>query len=199
MQMEELCSASRMVVGWKYKSLLHPYICYGIIIPVMERDDMGKVSVKENKNIYQIARENLGLSRAAAADKMYEHGLTEYRLVKIEDGTVKIQPEDVVAMSKGYNEPELRNHYCCHECPIGKIDAPEVIYKNNVHEILVNMSVSLESVNKNKLRLMEILADGKVDSDEASDFDKISEELEKISMTIEALQLWCEKMKTNEK
>ena len=49
----------------------------------MERDDMGKVSVKENKNIYQIARENLGLSRAAAADKMYEHGLTEYRLVKI--------------------------------------------------------------------------------------------------------------------
>ena len=178
---------------------MRPYIYYGIIIPVMERDDMGKVSVKENKNIYQIARENLGLSRAAAADKMYEHGLTEYRLVKIEDGTVKIQPEDVVAMSKGYNEPELRNHYCCHECPIGKIDAPEVIYKNNVHEILVNMSVSLESVNKSKLRLMEILADGKVDADEASDFDKISEELEKISMTIEALQLWCEKMKTNEK
>ncbi len=177
---------------------MHPYICYGIIIPVMERDDMGKVSVKENKNIYQITRENLGLSRAAAADKMYEHGLTEYRLVKIEDGTVKIQPEDVVAMSKGYNEPELRNHYCCHECPIGKIDAPEVIYKNNVYEILVNMSVSLESVNDNKLRLMEILADGKVDADEASDFDKISEELEKISMTIEALQLWCEKMKTNE-
>ena len=61
------------------------------------------------------------------------------------------------------------------------------------------MSVSLESVNKSKLRLMEILADGKVDADEASDFDKISEELDKISMTIESLQLWCEKMKTNEK
>lgn len=29
---------------------------------------MGKVSVKENKNIYQITREELGLSRAAAAD-----------------------------------------------------------------------------------------------------------------------------------
>lgn len=157
---------------------------------------MGKLSTKENKNVYQVARESLGLSRAAAADRMSEFGLTEYRLVKIEDGTVKIQPEDVVAMSKGYNEPELRNHYCCHECPIGKIDTPEVIYKDNVHEILVNMAVSLESVNQKKLRLMDILADGRIENDEAEDFRKISEELERISMTIEALQLWCEKMIT---
>ncbi|MBQ2824846.1 MAG: helix-turn-helix transcriptional regulator [Clostridia bacterium] len=155
---------------------------------------MGKLSTKENKNVYQVAREGLGLSRAAAAEKMSDYGLTEYRLVKIEDGTVKIQPEDVVAMSKGYNEPELRNHYCCHECPIGKIDTPEVIYKDNIHEILVNMAVSLESVNQKKLRLMDMLADGKIEKDEAEDFRKISEELEKISMTIEALQLWCEKM-----
>ena len=157
-------------------------------------DKMGKLSTKENKNVYQVAREGLGLSRAAAAEKMSDYGLTEYRLVKIEDGTVKIQPEDVVAMSKGYNEPELRNHYCCHECPIGKIDTPEVIYKDNIHEILVNMAVSLESVNQKKLRLMDMLADGKIEKDEAEDFRKISEELEKISMTIEALQLWCEKM-----
>lgn len=157
-------------------------------------DKMGKLSTKENKNVYQVAREGLGLSRAAAAEKMSGYGLTEYRLVKIEDGTVKIQPEDVVAMSKGYNEPELRNHYCCHECPIGKIDTPEVIYKDNIHEILVNMAVSLESVNQKKLRLMDMLADGKIEKDEAEDFRKISEELEKISMTIEALQLWCEKM-----
>ena len=30
------------------------------------------------------------------------------------------------------------------------------------------------------------------------DYEKISEELEHISMTIEALQLWCEKMKLGE-
>lgn len=158
---------------------------------------MGKISTKENKNIYQTTREKLGLSRAAAAEKMYEYGLTEYRLVKIEDGTVKIQPEDVVAMSKGYNEPELRNYYCCKECAIGKIDAPEVVYKNNVHEILVNMAVSLESVNQKKVRLMDILADGKVSENELVEFNEIYKELEKISMTIEALQLWCEKMKSD--
>lgn len=163
---------------------------------------MGKASVKKNKSIYQVTREKLGLSRSAAVNYIPGNpdfpgmdGIAEYRLVKIEDGSVNVQPADVVAMAKRYNEPELRNYYCCHECPIGQIDAPEVTYKNNVHEILVNMAVSLRNVNHNKIRLMEILEDGKVSADEVEDFDKISEELEHISMTIEALQLWCEKMK----
>lgn len=163
---------------------------------------MGKASVKKNKSIYQVTREGLGLSRSAAVKYIPDNpdfpgmdGIAEYRLVKIEDGSVNVQPADVVAMAKRYNEPELRNYYCCHECPIGQIDAPEVTYKNNVHEILVNMAVSLRNVNHNKIRLMEILEDGKVSADEVEDFDMISEELEHISMTIEALQLWCEKMK----
>lgn len=163
---------------------------------------MGKCSVKTNKNIYQLTRENLGLSRAAAVKKIPNNpdfpgmdGVPEHRLVKIENGTVTVQPEDVVAMAKRYNEPELRNYYCCHECPIGQIDAPEVTYKNNIHEILVNMAVSLKNVNHKKIRLMEILEDGEVEEDEIEDFDAIYKELEHISMTIEALQLWCEKMK----
>ena len=162
---------------------------------------MGRKSIKEYKNIYQKTREELQLSREKAANDIakIENGkynyLDKYRLVKIEDETVKIQPEDIVALSKAYNKPELRNFYCCHQCDIGKIDAPEVVYKDNVHEILVNMAVSLESINAKKISLMEILADGKVDSTEIEDLNKILEELEKISMTVEAIQLWCEKMK----
>ena len=162
---------------------------------------MGKVSVKENKNVYQEVRDELGWSREKAAEIIAEvdNGrysfLDKYRLVKIEDESVKIQPEDIVALSKAYNRPELRNYYCCHQCDIGKIDAPEVTDANNVHKTLVEMAVSLESVNAKKLRLMEILADGKVDDAEISDLNKILDELEKISMTIEAIQLWCEKMK----
>lgn len=161
---------------------------------------MGRKSIKDNKNVYQEARDELDWSREKAADEIakIENGkynyLDKYRLVKIEEETVKIQPEDIVALSKAYKKPELRNHYCCHHCDIGKIDAPEVIY-DNVHEILVNMSVSLESVNSKKLRLMEILADGKVDDTEITDLNRILEELERISMTVEAIQLWCEKVK----
>lgn len=162
---------------------------------------MGRKSIKENKNVYQAARDELGWSREKAADEILkiENGrygyVDKYKLVKIEEESIKIQPEDIVALSKVYNKPELRNYYCCHQCDIGAIDAPEVIYKDNVHEILVNMAISLESVNTKKTRLMEILADGKVDDAEIADLNKILEELEKISMTVEAIQLWCEKVK----
>jgi len=161
---------------------------------------MGRKSIKENKNVYQEARDNLGWSREKAADEILklENGkygyVDKYKLVKIEEESIKIQPEDIVALSKAYNKPELRNYYCCHQCDIGAIDAPEVIY-DNVHEILVNMSISLESVNAKKIRLMEILADGVVNSEEVKDLNRILEELEKISVTVEAIQLWCEKMK----
>lgn len=154
------------------------------------------------KNIYRQIRENLGLSRAEAVLSIPDDpahpgmdGIAEYRLVRIEDGSVTVQPEDVVAMAKRYNEPELRNYYCCHECPIGQIDAPEVQKTGSVHEVLTTMAVSLRNVNHSKVRLMEILNDGQVTGDEIEDFEHISSELEKISMTIEALQLWCEKMK----
>ena len=80
---------------------------------------MGRKSIKENKNVYQEARDKLGWSRKKAADEILkiENGkygyVDEYKLVKIEEESIKIQPEDIVALSKVYNKPELRNYYCC--------------------------------------------------------------------------------------
>lgn len=162
---------------------------------------MGRKSTKQNKNVYQETRESFGWSRERAAEEIaiIENGMYGYidknKLVKIEEESIKIQPEDIVALSKVYNKPELRNYYCCNQCDIGAIDAPEVTYNGSIHEILVNMAVSLESVNSKKTRLMEILADGVVGGDEVGDLNKILEQLEKISATIEGIQLWCEKMK----
>ena len=159
---------------------------------------MGKSSTKENKSIYQLVREDKGYSRAQAADLMTGY-IEEYRLVRLENGDVNLQPADVIAMSKAYNKPELRNYYCTHECPIGKLDAPQVKLNSNIHELLVNMLLSLEAVNSNKMRLMEILADGKIQGDEVEDFEKIEKELEHISMAVESIQLWCERAKNENK
>lgn len=159
---------------------------------------MGKTSTKENKSIYQLAREEKELSRMQAADLMYEYGVTDYRLVRLEGGETTIQPLDVLAMSKAYNKPELRNYYCTHECPIGRLDAPQVKMDSGIHELLVNMLLSLEAVNTDKVRLMEILADGKVESSEAKDFEQIKQKLEQISMAVESLQLWCERMENSD-
>ncbi|MBR4868780.1 MAG: hypothetical protein IKU10_06450 [Clostridia bacterium] len=168
---------------------------------------MGQKSTKEDKSVYQLAREELELSREKATDiisgieyngRIGRFNYLNYdKLVKLELGLQDFQPEDVLALSLAYNKPELRNYYCSRQCPIGEKDAPKVEDADNVHKILVGMSVSLESVNSKKVRLMEILEDGEVDSSEIKDLNKILDELEKISMTIEAIQLWCEKAKHN--
>ena len=49
-------------------------------------------------------------------------------------------------------------------------------------------------MNKKKDRLIEITADGKIANDEIEDFIYIQEELERISITVETLQLWSEQM-----
>ena len=42
--------------------------------------------------------------------------------------------------------------------------------------------------------MIEITADGVIDEDEIAEFVDIQEELEKISITVETLQLWIEHM-----
>lgn len=73
---------------------------------------------------------------------------------------------------------------------------PEVQVKE-LSSIVLEMLASLNSVNKQKDRLIEITADGKFSGDEIDDFIYIQEELERISITVETLQLWAEKMLAN--
>ena len=53
---------------------------------------------------------------------------------------------------------------------------------------------SLNAMQKKKERLIEITVDGRISGDELADFVYIQEELEKISVAVETLQLWCERM-----
>lgn len=53
---------------------------------------------------------------------------------------------------------------------------------------------SLNSMSRQKERLIEITVDGRISGDELQDFIFIQEELEKISVAVETLQLWSERM-----
>jgi hypothetical protein len=59
------------------------------------------------------------------------------------------------------------------------------------------MISSLNEVQDKQKRLINITADGKIDDDEIEDFVIIQEELEKISVSVETLQLWTEQMLAN--
>ena len=152
---------------------------------------MGRNSVKENKNIYQRTRESLGLSREKASDLL--ETIPPERIEKIENEKVVPYPEDILTMAEKYKSPDLCNFYCSKQCPIGRHYVPEVKIKD-LSQIVLEMLASLNSMNRKKDRLIEITADGKIANDEIEDFIKIQKELEHISVMVETLQLWVEKM-----
>ena len=155
---------------------------------------MGRASVKENKNPYQLIREELGLSREKASELL--EAISPERIEKIENERSLPQPEEVLLMAQKYRRPALCNYYCSHECPIGQEHVPEVQIKE-LSSIILEMLASLNAVNKEKDRLIEITADGRISNDEIDDFIFIQEELERISITVETLQLWAERMLAN--
>ena len=155
---------------------------------------MGRTSTKENKNRYHLAREELGLTREEAGELL--EVLSPERIEKIENERTLPTPYDVLVMSQKYKKPSLCNYYCANECPIGQQYVPEVQVKE-LSSIVLEMLASLNAVHKQKDRLIEIAADGKIAGDEIDDFIYIQQELERISITVETLQLWSEKMLAN--
>ncbi len=157
---------------------------------------MGKISAKSNKSIYHTTREDLGWSRERASEVLVT--VSPERIERIENGKISAHPDDILAMSKGYNSPHLCNYYCSNECPIGQHYVPEIQVKD-LSQIVLEMLASLNSMKKSQEKLIEITADGIIDDDELEDFVNIQDELEKISITIETLQLWTEQMIANKK
>lgn len=152
---------------------------------------MARTSIKANKNIYHTTRENLDLTREKASEIL--EGLPPERIEKIENERILPHPEDILSMAKGYKAPHLCNHYCANQCPIGQEYVPEVKVKD-LSQIVLEMLAYLNSMNQKKDRLVEITYDGKIDKDEIDDFIYIQRELEHISVAVETLQLWAERM-----
>ena len=155
---------------------------------------MARISTKKDKNIYQQTRENLDLSRDSASELL--EWISPERIERIENEKSTPNPDEVLQMADKYKVPRLCNYYCSHQCPIGQEYVPEIKTKE-LSQIVLEMLASLNSMNKKRERLIEITADGKIGNDEIEDFIYIQEELERISITVETLQLWSEKMLAN--
>ena len=152
---------------------------------------MARVSTKENKNIYQITREGLKLTREAASELL--ETISPERIEKIESERSMPHPDEVLLMSDQYKQPSLCNYYCANQCPIGQQYVPEIKVKD-LSQIVLETIASLNAMQTKKNRLIEITVDGQITGDELADFVYIQEELEKISVAVETLQLWCERM-----
>ena len=138
---------------------------------------MARVSMKENKNIYQTTREGLKLTREAASELL--ETIAPERIEKIENERVMPHPDEVLLMSDKYKQPTLCNYYCANQCPIGAQYVPEVKIKD-LSQIVLETLASLNAMQKKKDRLIEITVDGHISGDELADFVQIQDELEKV-------------------
>ena len=152
---------------------------------------MARTSTKENKNIYHKTRESLNLTREAASELL--ESISPERIEKIENERSLPHPDEVLLMAEKYKQPSLCNYYCANQCPIGQQYVPEIKIKD-LSQIVLETLASLNSMNKQRERLIEITVDGKITGDELEDFIYIQEELERISIAVETLQLWSERM-----
>lgn len=155
---------------------------------------MGRSSTRENKTRYQLAREELGLSREKASELL--ETIAPERIEKIESERSLPRPDEVLIMAEKYKTPSLCNYFCARQCPIGQQYVPE-IRSSELSDIVLKMLASLNAMDRKKDRLIEIAADGTISKDEIDDFVRIQKELERISVTVETLQLWVEKMLAN--
>ena len=156
--------------------------------------NMGRSSTRENKTRYQLAREELGLSREKASELL--ETIAPERIEKIESERSLPRPDEVLIMAEKYKTPSLCNYFCARQCPIGQQYVPE-IRSSELSDIVLKMLASLNAMDRKKERLIEIAADGTISKDEIDDFVRIQKELERISVTVETLQLWVEKMLAN--
>lgn len=150
---------------------------------------MGRRSVKENKNVYQQSRENMGLSREAAGELLMF--VSADRIEKIESGKSAPHPDEVLQMEQGYKDPKLSNYYCTHECPIGMKYVQKAELKE-LPQLTVELLSALHAMDAEQNRLIDISVDGRVNDFECKQFDIILEKLAALDRSIRGMRIWIE-------
>ena len=153
---------------------------------------MPKTTKEKNTNIYTEARTAAGLTREQASELL--EFISADRLYRIESGDTIPHPDEVLAMQRCYKNPILCNQYCTKECEIGKEFQPELQVKH-LPQITLEIVDTINSLEEQKNRLIEITTDSSIQSEEMEDFLLIKKELERISGACESLKIWIENKK----
>lgn len=165
------------------------------IITQKDMNTMSKKATKAADNMYYLARSEAAkdnedlTSREKAAEIV---GIERTRLARIELDTIAPYPEEVKAMAKAYNTPELCNSYCARECPIGRDNVKEVTI-DDFDRLALKVLGSLKDIDSLRSSLIAISEDGVIQEWEQTTFEEILDSLEKISVNAKALQLWAQK------
>lgn len=155
---------------------------------------MGTNPTKAASNLYCQCRKAAAIyndklnSREGAAEQL---GYSPSTLAGWELGTDRPSPEAVLLMADLYHAPEIRNHYCRNECPLG-INVQKVELED-LDRISIKALASFRKIAETKDILLDITEDGIISDDEKPELDIVMKNLDEVSAIAQSLKIWIEK------
>ena len=132
-------------------------------------------------------------SRFGAAD---EAGMSEDAIKNTELGLEKQMPVDkAVILADLYGAPYLLNHYCLHECPIGR-NRPISDEILSIEQVSVRLlkRLRISDIDELKEKLIDIADDGKITEEEVQDLQEIQKHLDGVYKSISQLRTIVEQI-----
>ncbi len=127
------------------------------------------------------------LSREGAAEML---GMSVSSVADAELGLSKCMPVDkAVLMADLYNAPQLLNHYCLHECPIGcRQPISDAVLEIDRVTLKFLKQLRIEELESIKETLIDIAEDGIIDDDEKPEMRRILVYLDELAKTISEIR-----------
>lgn len=160
---------------------------------------MARGATKASDNVWYKARMEAAkvdkklLSRSGAAEAV---NMSEDAIKNTELGLEKCMPvEKAVLLSELYNAPQLLNHYCLHECPIGKNQpiSDELLTIDRVTVKLLKL-LKVDKLLEVREKLLDIAEDGVITADDKPELELIMEYLDTLVKTASELRTICRKV-----
>ena len=151
------------------------------------------------ENVYKKARLNAAAKNPdfSSVEKAYPLVcISREKLLMIEQSDPRKKratpnPEEVVMLADAYGAPELCDHYCSHDCPLGRNRSP-LVY-DDLGKISAGLMSSLHFLEAANDDIHAVLADSEISGDELARFKNILKTLKNISYNASSLELWAEK------
>ena len=131
-------------------------------------------------------------SRESAAEYF---GISVSSLANYERGNTVPPLDLIMMMADAYEAPQLKNLYCLEQCPLGK-GQPVSAEIKTLEAVTVGIIAKLDEKDIEKMRreLLNIAEDGRISPDEEKEFAAVSNELDRLAVSISELRLIKEKL-----
>lgn len=159
---------------------------------------MGREPTKAGENRYYIARKEAAKyndklsSREGAAEAL---NVSPSTVAAYELGLTSVPVDMVVLMADLYNDPTLKNQFCCHDCPIGK-GTPLATEIDDIRGIALRfLDVAKDGdMTKAKLELIDISKDGAITGDEIPRLRGVMDMMDEMSKLFSEARMFYKKL-----